>query len=132
MCRVDDSERADVYCTDNRIARVGHRCGECRRDILAGEPYAHHTLIYDGFASTHDVCSHCTVLAEWLGRECGGSVSGEVIEEIEEHATEYGRADLAELALEARGQWCWSEGTRCNGYRGKPIPAPPGSIEIRS
>lgn len=128
MCRVDDSERADVYCNDHRIARVGHKCGECRRHILPGEPYEHHTMIYDGYATSHAVCSHCAVLGEWMGRECGGSIIGELIEEIEEHAQEYGRADLTDLAMQARGQWMWSEGTRCNGYRGMPIPSMPEPI----
>lgn len=131
MCRVDDSETPDVYCTDHRIARVGHKCGECRRGILAGEPYVHHTIIYDGFASSHDVCSHCNVLAEWIGRECGGTITGELIEDIEEHAQEYERTDLQDLATMARGQWCWPEGTRLNGFRGLPLPAMPEPIVVR-
>jgi len=129
MCRVDDGDRADLYSIANRIARKEHRCGECRRTILVGEPYERHSMVYEGTASDHIICSHCAVLSAWIGVQCGGTVCGELIEDIEEHAQEYNRTDLKELALEARGQWCWSEGTRMNGFRGKPIPAMPAPIE---
>lgn len=129
MCRTD-GEQADVYSVYKPIARKEHKCGECRRTILAGEPYERHSMVYEGTASDHAICSHCAVLSTWIGIQCGGTVTGELIEDIEEHARDYGRTDLAELALEARGQWCWSEGTRCNGFRGKPIPAMPEPITL--
>jgi hypothetical protein len=130
MCRVD-GERADAYSVTRRVARKEHRCGECRRTILVGEPYDLHGMVYEGTASSHSVCTHCAVLTEWLVQECGGTVTGELIEDIEEHAQEYRRDDLKELALLARGQWSWSEGTRCNGYRGRPIPAPPPPLSAK-
>lgn len=124
MCRIDDSERAEVYVVEHRIARKEHRCGECRRPILAGEPYDHHRIIQDGYASTHRVCSHCAVLAEWLLRDCGGTVTGELIEDIEEHATEYLRTDLAALAACARVGWVKGPSFQ-KPYPGIPIPVLP-------
>jgi hypothetical protein len=124
MCRTE-GERADAYSVDRPVARVPHRCGECRRTILPGEPYERHGMVYEGTASSHAICSHCAILTEWLLIECGGTVTGELIEDIEEHAQEYGRADLWELASDARAQWAWAEGARCNGFRGKPVPALP-------
>lgn len=130
MCRTD-GEVADAYSVDYPVARKEHCCGECRRTILPGEPYERHGMVYEGTASTHVICSHCAVLTEWLRLECGGTPIGEMIEDIEEHAEEYGRTDLRDLAADARGQWAWSEGTRCNGFRGKPIPQLPPRLSLQ-
>lgn len=129
MCRTD-GEHADVYSVYKPIARKEHKCGECRRTILAGEAYERHSMVYEGTASDHIICSHCAVLSAWIGIQCGGTVLGELIEDIEEHAHDYGRTDLRNLAIEARAQWCWPEGSQMNGYRGKPIPAMPAPIEL--
>lgn len=128
MCRTD-GERADAYSVDRPVARKDHRCEECRRTILAGEPYERHNMVYEHTASTHVICSHCAVLMEWLSIECGGTVMGELIEDIEEHAQEYDRADLRELAVSARAQWSWAEGSRCNGFRGMPLPPVPPRLD---
>jgi len=98
VCRVDDGDCVDVYEVEYPVARVDHRCGECRRTIMAGEPYERHHIVADGSATTHIVCSHCGVLEAWLLKECGGTVTHELIEDIEEHALEYDRQDLRELA----------------------------------
>jgi ribosomal protein S27AE len=127
MCRIDDCERADVYNVEHRVARKEHKCGECCRVILAGEPYEHHSIIADGFASEHKVCSHCSVLAEWLRRDCGGTVTGELIEDIEEHAQEYRRADLGQLAACARAKWMKGPTFRVP-YPGIPVPTLPPPI----
>lgn len=121
MCRTD-GEAADVYSVVSPVARKEHRCGECGRTILVGEPYERHSMVYDGSASSHAVCTHCAVLTEWLVVECGGAITHEMIEDIEEHAHDYGRTDLAELATAARGKW--------ESYRGKPLPAIPPRLSI--
>ena len=121
MCRTD-GEPADVYNVVKPIARKEHRCGECGRTILRGEPYERHSMVYDGSASTHAVCEHCAVLTEWLVIECGGTITHEMISDIEEHAQEYRRSDLAELATAARGKW--------ESFRGKPLPAIPPRLSM--
>lgn len=128
MCRID-GDYADVYSVYEPVARKEHKCGECRRTILAGEPYERHSMVYEGTASDHLICSHCAVLSAWIGIQCGGTVCGELIEDIEEHAQDYDRGDLKFLAIWARGQWCWPEGTRKDGFRGVPIPPMPAPIE---
>lgn len=127
MCRVDDDgDRATVYQIDRPIARAPHRCGECRRTILAGEPYERHRMLSDGFWSLHIICTHCAVLTDWLGKECGGTVCGEMIEDIEEHAREYARSDLQSLASCARLQWrCIASNPK---FPGIPVPALPALL----
>jgi len=128
MCRTD-GEAADAYSVTRRIARKEHRCGECRRTILKGEPYDLHGMVYEGTASSHSVCTHCAVLTEWLVRECSGTVTGELIEDIEEHATEYERTDLGHLAAMARAQWMKGPSWR-EPYAGVPIPQLPPSLQL--
>lgn len=105
MCMVDGGERADFYSVAKPIARRDHRCGECGRTIMKGEQYERHTMAFEGTASTHLVCAHCAVLTDWLVRECGGALIGQVIADIEEHATDYLRRDLAALGGCARNKW---------------------------
>lgn len=128
MCRVDGDSEAAVWQTDQRVARTAHRCGECRRVILAGEPYEYHHWVSADGCGDHKVCSHCAVLANWIMRECGGTVMHELIEDIEEHATEYHRADLAALASTARGHWKWADSP--SGYLGVPIPILPEPLSL--
>lgn len=130
MCRVSEDGTADVYRSEVGIlARKQHRCGECSRTILIGEPYDRHRYLYDGYWTTHLVCSHCAVLGNWLLKECGGTVSGEMIEDIEEHAQEYLRPDLAALAACARVGWVKGPSFR-KPYPGIPIPALPPPLQV--
>ena len=127
MCRVSDDGGAKVWNTEHRVARKDHRCGECFRTIMAGEPYEyHHYVSEDGWCGEHKVCSHCAVLGNWIQIECGGTICGELIEDIEEHATEYNRTDLAALASMARGHWKWADSP--SGYLGVPIPPLPAPL----
>lgn len=128
MCRVD-GEPADFYRVMKPIARREHKCGECGRTILSGERYERHTFGSEGTASGHCICSHCAVLSEWLLIECGGSIVGELIVDIEEHATEYERGDLAQLAACARAQWMKGPSFR-KPYPGIPIPAVPPRLSV--
>lgn len=130
MCRVD-GDSADAYSVSRPIARSEHRCGECRRTILPGEPYERHGMVYEGTASTHLVCTHCAVLTEWLVIECGGTVIGEMIEDIEEHARDYERSDLGSLAACARAHWMKGPSWRVP-YPGIPIPALPPRLTVHN
>lgn len=122
MCRVDDWDYSTpVYDIDHRHARKEHRCDECYRTILAGEPYDYHHWVSPDGCGHHKLCSHCAVLMVWISRDCGGTILGELIEDIEEHATEYHRSDLAWLATQARLQWRLIDGP----WPGIQIPALP-------
>ena len=123
MCRTD-GELADLYSVYRPVARKEQRCGECRRTILIGEPYERHSMVYEGTASDHVICAHCAVLMVWIARECGGTLTGELIEDIEEHAKEYERGDLGNLAACARAHWMKGPSFR-KPYPGIPVPKLP-------
>lgn len=128
MCRTD-GEAAECYSVQRRVARKQHKCGECCRNILAGEPYDYHSFVYEGTAGNHAVCTHCAVLTEWIVRECGGTITGQLIEDIEEHATEYSRTDLAALAACARVGWVKGPSFR-KPYPGITVPALPLRLQL--
>jgi hypothetical protein len=133
MCRID-GEAAECYSVTRRTARKEHKCGECRRTILAGEPYDYHSFVYEGEGGNHSVCTHCAVLTEWIVRECGGTVTGELIEDIEEHAKEYERGDLGNLAACARAHWMKGPSFRkpYPGIRVPKLPPPLASADPTS
>lgn len=130
MCRIDGCDRADWSSTDYPLARKAHKCSECRREILPGERYMKVKTGMEGYVSVDTVCSHCEVLVEWLAVNCGGSLLGEVIEEIEEHAQEYDRADLSILANWARAKWR-TVAPSAAGYFGMPLPPVPAALTLK-
>jgi hypothetical protein len=85
-------------------------------------------MLADGFWSLHIICTHCAVLSAWIGVQCGGTVTGELIEDIAEHGEEYERMDLKFLAICARSKWTWPEGTA--RYPGMPVPLMPEPITL--
>lgn len=105
-------------------ARKPHKCGECHREIAPGESYERHVSMYEGSASTNKTCSHCLVLADWLGDNCDGYLFTRVIEDFEEHAGEYNRDDIRQLAAMARRDWRTTEGDLL------PIPQKPRPIKL--
>lgn len=89
MCMIDgDDDRVTVLHERHRTARKEHRCAECGRGIVVGEPYLVERFINDGEASTHKTCRHCEAVRGWLLSECGGWLYGGVAEDIGEHAQE--------------------------------------------
>lgn len=121
MCQIDNSETYAVW-GHRRIAasRKDHRCAECYRVISRGEPYERYTggpsFGVDGGWDVFPVCAHCQVAAQWLVRECRGFVHTQVIEDIQEHAETYRRADLYRLVVSSRKKWI---------RRGALVPIPP-------
>ena len=126
MCRLESSDNL-YQDTRTILARKEHRCNECHRTILAGEPFRKDFCVFEpGRAGSFNVCEHCAVLCDWLGRNCGGWIWGEVIPDIEEHAIEYKRTDLARLVVAAaRRSW---HRFKPNGYVGMPVPKLPKAI----
>lgn len=89
MCRVDYCED-DVFClSDNTpVARKGHHCGDCGREIVPGERYRVSGWISDGQITRCKMCAHCEAAAEWLRVTCNGWVWTQIGEELREHIEE--------------------------------------------
>lgn len=123
MCMVDDSDTLSLFRKSERKARKHHQCGECDRVINPGELYIAYCGIHEGDWFNGKICQHCSVLANWLGVNCGGYICGQVLEDFGEHATEYERMDLARLFVMARNDW--------QSVRKKtplPVPASPRDL----
>lgn len=121
MC-MTDYDRPSVYSERERIARKDHKCGECGRTILKGEPYQFVSGVWDGRANSYKTCSHCCVVQEWLMRECSGFMFSMIGEDIEDHARDYSRIDLFRLRVGMRHQWRTRKG------RPMQIPAVPRGL----
>jgi hypothetical protein len=127
MCRVDDAEPCSVYDAHVvKAARKAHRCSECGRTIERGESYLYWFGVYDGMADYGHVCQHCQIGREWLDKNCGGHVFGQVTEEVHEHAQEYRALALPLLryTVAARRKW-----KRFGSDALMPIPAVMPSIK---
>jgi hypothetical protein len=123
MCQVYDDIHCEFYDARTRVARKQHRCGECRRTIEAGETYKVTAGKWDGDFCQTKTCRHCGVMEEWLLINCDGFVWHTVIEDIYEHAREYGLTSLGRLVVGARRQW-----KRFNSDELMPVPAVPDLI----
>jgi hypothetical protein len=128
MCRAGGDP--PLYSSRNHmVARVEHKCHECGRTILKGEPFQRDFVVWEpGHAGHFTTCSHCVVLQDWLGDNCEGWIFGEVVEEIEEHARDYKRPDLARVAVRARNGWRWLRPGK--PFAGVPIPPQPRDIRV--
>lgn len=127
MCRIDGAERNDFDSSEVRRARVPHACCECRREIAPGETYLRMFSVYDGHADTYKVCGHCRVAYAWLGRNCGGYILEEAIEELREHAEEYPHLAVPLLRIIAGARRRWR---RFNNGGLMPLPAAPPDIQL--
>lgn len=125
MCRVDGWDQVALLTNACRKSRKQHVCDECYRFIVFGEKYRYETYATEGTVYVHKTCAHCQVGRDWLVKNCGGYIYGEVLDEVHEHADEY--PDL-------RG----ALGAACAGMKTKwavdgalmPVPDMPPAISI--
>lgn len=111
---VDDSDPVELISRRNSRARVQHKCHECvqhkchecGRRIEQGETYLAEFYKSDGRTEGHKTCTHCRVVRQWLGDECGGWLYHGVEEDICEHADEgYYGFGVKLLAIGIRRGW---------------------------
>lgn len=124
MCMIDEADvRSKVHCSTNPKARKNYRCWECGRTIEKGERYRRIVMLCDGDWSSTPVCAHCAVAVDWLSVQCGGTLLGEVIGDIEAHVEEYqGKSmPLARLLIGMRRKWIRFNGSGLMSQR--PVPA---------
>lgn len=105
MCMVEDADFATMFADSVVTARKQHKCSECFRVIEPGEKYRKY--FGKGVDGTFHgkTCIHCEVLMEWLQQNCGGYLFEGVLEDFQEHASDYQRMDLWRLTAMARNQW---------------------------
>lgn len=84
MCSIDDAEPCEFLHEVRRRAKKTHRCGECAREISAGEVYEVAVGRWDDF-NVHKTCAQCISARDWLMQECNGWMYGGVAEDLIEH-----------------------------------------------
>ena len=116
---IDNCDRAEFIHALMHKARKTHRCGECFRDISAGEQYESVFGKWEGDFSSHKTCVHCCAARKWLERECNGYVYGGIKEDIQDHFYEvspYKMLELGRLIVGMRRKW--------RDKRGRMMPVP--------
>lgn len=104
MCLVEQyDDPPKFFCELLPRARKDHICGECRRVIHPGERYTKASGNWDGRTSTHKICRHCRIAADWLNEACGGYLFGSVHEDFSEHAE--GSFSMLRIVVGLRRQW---------------------------
>ena len=107
MCMMDSGDGLVKMLSEaDPVARLPHKCRECRRDIAAGERYHVDRYLWEGKLDTHKTCAHCMVARQWLNDECGGWLFGAVEEDIREHAHN-GDYSIAVHRLAVGMAWKW-------------------------
>lgn len=73
-----DGELAEVYWAEVRTSRTVRECEECRGPILAGEKYERARMIQNGQPSVALTCARCLPMAQWVMRNCGCRLHGDL------------------------------------------------------
>lgn len=106
MCAIDDCEPWTFVDWTKPVARVEHRCCECRRTIRAGEVYRRTQGLCDGRFETYKTCRHCEAMSAFMAEMCGGHPMTELLEELEEHWHEgYASIPFGRLIAQMRRKW---------------------------
>jgi hypothetical protein len=61
-----DYERPTVYSQTKPVARVQHKCSECRGHIKPGEKYTKIWGVWDGDQATYKRCPDCEALLDYV------------------------------------------------------------------
>lgn len=87
MCDLGDY---DGYCDfahhEDRVARVAHRCDECRKVIAPGATYRKHVGKWEGDFFAMKFCRRCMLCIDWLDKRGHGWVGGRIHEDVRECA----------------------------------------------
>ena len=96
-CFCDFDEAADVYNQTTPVARLQHKCNECRRIIAPGETYERVAAIWKCYSDTWEIyktCSHCIALREYVLAHvpcfcwAHGNIVQGALDELREYANE--------------------------------------------
>lgn len=114
MCMTDGST-CEVLEDARHVDRQPRKCGECRRDMPAGELYLRVYMVYEGDYSSHRLCAHCEAASQWLIQVCDGYLCGGMWEDLKEHFADHWypvkTASLGRMIVAARDGWRRKDGT---------------------
>ena len=120
MCAIDDGDLCTIWRETTPRAAKPYKCAECGREIAPGEKYKRIDCLFEGSWDYAHICAHCGVMADWLGKECGGWVLRGVLDDFREHANDYRWPDLYRLIVGVKRKW-----QRFDGEALMPIPKLP-------
>lgn len=105
MCTSDDGYNPEFYSRVWKIARISHKCYECRRVIQPKEKYCRVSGKWDYEILVFKTCTHCMKAGEWLDKECGGWPHGGLEDELLTHVEKCGHGFLEPLYIGVRTGW---------------------------
>lgn len=88
-----DADDAEFQCATTPVARVEHRCAECRRTIARGEHYERYVTKHDGEISVSKSCAQCAEIRRAL--YCEGFYFGCLWEDVKDQIFESGKMNSA-------------------------------------
>lgn len=90
-----DYDPPSVYSSKTVKARKAHRCDECRRTIAIGERYKYTFGVWEGYPTSHHMCSHCAEIQSFvtISLPCFCWYQGTLLDDAQEAIQEaYARA----------------------------------------
>lgn len=123
MCMINEADGVcEVYQVGHHVARKEHRCLECNRTIAKGEIYRWTKSLSDGRWWLEKSCVHCEVAIKWLEVQCGGTITGMALEDIEEHIDEYQGRSMLIARLYVGMKRSWLRYDRQGLMKVRPVP----------
>jgi len=122
MCAIDDAEPVDVWRASYPRARKQYKCEECGRLIEIGELHGYVFTAYEGRGWTFRTCRHCRVGQGWLSINCGGWMPGALMEEMQEHVSEYPDIAFGLRRIIAGMKRKWTRFDRAGLMPAPPLP----------
>ncbi len=100
-----DFDPATLYFAEVVTARKPHRCDECTMLIAPGERYERAKMLADGHWSVFATCADCLPMAEWVSRNCGCRLHGDLWRHLEEDTWGEYRHELPAGVAFKVGRW---------------------------
>lgn len=100
-----DFDPATVYSARVVTARKPHRCDECDGLIEPGESYERASLLSDGKWDAYSTCAACLPMADWVMRNCGCRLHGDLWRHLAEDTWREYRYELPAGVAFKVGRW---------------------------
>lgn len=101
----DVGDMAEFYAAGVRRARKPYRCDECDGPINPGERYERAFMIHEGDPMTDRTCAACLPMAQWVMRNCGCRIHGDLWRHLGEDVFGDMRGDLPPGVHFKVGRW---------------------------